>query len=298
MEAQSVWILVSAPRQPSSQERQIAKEDDGSVRPFDLWVADAAGEAAPHRLATGLMNWHGLYGRSDGQPLWWKDGRELLVLSEEGATRTDRRGPGAALSMPVNNRLVAVEVRTGAERLLQSAADLHELMKREFAGLENEVAISAPSTPRDGERPAVLVMDYGRTFIISTLNSDGQLERLMTKEIPDGRIVGMSAPVWAPDGRRLAYFGWYSLKRMPFIEVLDLETGRVERVWQSTVYRKPGHWDISPNGEWVWVPVRDFDPVDGSVKRKLTFLASVERAGHVETIPGEVLDWCCVDGGN
>ncbi len=274
------------------------KEDDGSVPLYDLWVVAATGDAAPRRLAVGLMHWFGLFGRVDEQPLWWKDGADLLVLSGKAATRTDRRIGGAGLFMPVNNRLISVDVETGTARQLASALDLHGQMNGEFEGLADELAISAPSTPRDGGRPAFLVMDYRRTFVVNTLDRDGQLERLLTKEIPDGRMVGLSAPVWAPDGRRLAYFGWYGLKRKPFVEVLDIATGRVERVWESTVYRKPGHWDVSPDGEWVWVPVRDFDPVDGSVKRTLSFLASVERPGHVETIPGEVLDWCCFGGGN
>lgn len=94
----------------------------------------------------------------------------------------------------------------------------------------------------------------------------------------------------------MAYFGWYGLKRKPFIEVLDVATGRIDRVWESTVHRKPGHWDVSPDGEWVWVAVRELNPVDGSVIRTLSFLASVSQPGHVESIPNEILDWCCFGG--
>ena len=96
--------------------------------------------------------------------------------------------------MPVNNRLISVDLKTGDERQLASSLDLHRQMRREVADLEDEVVVSAPSTPRDGGNPALLVMDYGRTFSIATLSIDGQLEQLITKEIPDGRMVGLARP--------------------------------------------------------------------------------------------------------
>ena len=61
-------------------------------------------------------------------------------------------------------------------------------------------------------------------------------------------------------------------------------------------YPKPGHWDWSPDGEWVWIVVaeRIQEEYGGyRVPRDVSMLASVTRPGHVESVPGIILDWCC-----
>ena len=62
------------------------------------------------------------------------------------------------------------------------------------------------------------------------------------------------------------------------------------RVWESTEYRKPGHWDLSPDGEWVWIVVSTYHADDPRTTRDLSMVASVYQPGHVESIPGIILD--------
>ena len=268
--------------------------DSRTVRHFDLWVADVAGGAAPRRLATGLMDWSYFTGRHAESIAWSKDGAELLVLSADGAEWIERRGRGYGLWGPVNNRLVSVDVETGEERVLASSEDLHRRLEAEVEALANEVVVSAAGTPRDGGPVAFLVMDYEQAYGIGLLDEDGRLDRLVVETAPERHTVHMGAPVWSPDGKRLAYFGWYMTIQKPFIDVLDVATGAIDRVWESTEYRKPGHWDLSPDGKWVWIVVSINHPDDPRLERDLSMFASVERAGHVEPVEGIVLDWCCV----
>ena len=73
-------------------------------------------------------------------------------------------------------------------------------------------------------------------------------------------------------------------------------TNAITRIWESQKYPKPGHWDWSPDGEWVWIVVaeRIQEEYGGyRVPRDISMLASVTRPGHVESVPGIILDWCC-----
>ena len=268
-----------------------------TVDRFDLWVADVGGGEAPRCIATGLMDWRDMYGRDAESIAWSEDGTRVLALSADGAEWIERRGSGYWVYGPVNNRLVSVDVETGEERELASSLDLHQRLKGEVEVLAAEVVVSAAATPRDGRPAAFLVMDYERAYGIGLLDSDGRLDRLVVETAPGRNTVRMGAPVWFPDGVRLAYFGWYTNIQKPFIDVLDVATGAIDRVWESTEYRKPGHWDLSPDGKWVWIVVSTYHPDDPRLTRDLSMLASVERSGHVELVPGIVLDWCCVRPG-
>ena len=265
--------------------------------PRDLWVADFGGGAAPRRLATGLMDWFDMFGRDAESIVWSEDGTRVLALSADGAEWIERRGSGYWVYGPVNNRLVSVDVETGEERELASSLDLHQRLEGEVDALAAEVVVSAAATPGDGGPAAFLVMDYEHAYGIGLLDADGRLDRLVVETAPGRNTVWMGAPVWSPDGTRLAYFGWYMTIRMPFIDVLDVATGAIDRVWESTEYRKPGHWDLSPDGKWVWIVVSTYHPDDPRLTRDLSMLASVDRPGHVELVPGIVLDWCCVRPG-
>ena len=267
------------------------------MRRYDLWVEDVAGGAAARRIATGMMRSFGLYGRDAESIAWSKDGTKILALSADGAKWVERRWGGYGLSGPVNNRLVSVDVETGEERVLASSLDLHRRLEGEVDVLAAEVVVSAAATHRDGVRAAFLVMDYERAYGIGLLDADGRLERLVVETAPDRHTVHMSAPVWSPDGARLAYFGWYMNIQKPFIDVLNVATGAIDRVWESTEYRKPGHWDISPDGKWVWIVVSTDHPDDPRLTTDLSMLASVDRPGHVELVDGIVLDWCYVGPG-
>ena len=264
--------------------------EEGKVAQYDLWVAGVAEKIVPRRISSELMRMSGLFGRYDEDVVWWRNGAELLVLSAEGA-RWVRR---AQLNMPGNNGLVSVDRVSGIRREVANPMELRRRLSEVFPDVEGEVAISWATTPKSHDRAAFLVMDYGRTYAILLINREGEVDQMIGREVPDGYMVGMGAPHWSADGGRLAYFGWNGQKRTPFIEVLDVASGRIDRVWQSGRYPKPGHWDISPDGQWVWVPVNDFNLVDGTIKRSQTFLASVDRPGHIETIQGTMLDWCCV----
>ena len=271
--------------------------DSQTVRRRDLWVADIGGGGVPRRLATGLMDWFDIYGRDAESIAWSQDGTKVLALSADGAEWIERRGSGYWVYGPVNNRLVSVDVETGEERELASSLDLHQRLKGEVDVLAAEVVVSAAATPRDGRPAAFLVMDYERAYGIGLLDGDGRLDRLVVETAPGRNTVRMGAPVWFPDGVRLAYFGWYTNIQKPFIDVLDVATGAIDRVWESTEYRKPGHWDLSPDGKWVWIVVSTYHPDDPRLTRDLSMLASVERSGHVELVDGIVLDWCCVGPG-
>ena len=263
--------------------------DEEKVPQYDLWVAEVAEKIVPRRISSELLRMVGLSGRYDEDVVWWRNGAELLVLSAEGA-RWVRR---AQLNMPGNNGLVSVDRVSGIRREVANPMELRRRLSEVFPDVEGEVAISWATTPKSHDRAAFLVMDYGRTYAILLINREGEVDQMIGREVPDGYMVGMGAPHWSADGGRLAYFGWNGQKRTPFIEVLDVASGRIDRVWQSGRYPKPGHWDISPDGQWVWVPVNDFNLVDGTFKRSQTFLASVDRPGHIETIQGTILDWCC-----
>ena len=236
--------------------------DSQTVRRRDLWVADIGGGGVPRRLATGLMDWFDIYGRDAESIAWSQDGTKVLALSADGAEWIERRGSGYWVYGPVNNRLVSVDVETGEERELASSLDLHQRLKGEVDVLAAEVVVSAAATPRDGRPAAFLVMDYERAYGIGLLDGDGRLDRLVVETAPGRNTVRMGAPVWFPDGVRLAYFGWYTNIQKPFIDVLDVATGAIDRVWESTEYRKPGHWDLSPDGKWVWIVVSTYHPDD------------------------------------
>ena len=271
--------------------------DSQTVRRYDLWVEDVAGGAAARRIATGLMRSFGLYGRYAESIAWSGDGKKILALSAAGAEWIELRGPGYGVAGPANNRLVRIDVDTGDERVLASSVDLHQRLGAEVNPAADQVVVSAASTPGDAERAAFMAMDYERAYGIGLLDADGRLERLVVETAPDRHTVHMSAPVWSPDGARLAYFGWYMNIQKPFIDVLDVATGDIVRVWESTEYRKPGHWDISPDGKWVWIVVSTDHPDDPRLTTDLSMLASVDRPGHVELVDGIVLDWCYVDPG-
>ena len=271
--------------------------DSETVRRRDLWVADIGGGGVPRRLATGLMDWFDIYGRDAESIAWSKDGAEILALSADGAERIERRGSSYEMSGPVNNRLVSVDVETGEARVLASSVDLHRRLKQEGDLLADEVVVSAAATPRDGGPAAFVVMDYERVYGIGLLSDDGRIDRLVVETAPGRNTVRMGAPVWSADGARVAYFGWYMTIQTPFIDVLDVATGAIDRVWTSTEYRKPGHWDLSPDGKWVWIVVSTYHPENPRSTKDLSMLASVDRPGHVELVDGIVLDWCCVRSG-
>ena len=271
--------------------------DSQTVRLYDLWVADVRGGGATRRLATGLMDWFDIYGRDAESIAWSQDGTKVLALSADGAQRIERRGSGYEMSGPANNRLVSVDLETGEERELASSLDLHRRLKQEVDLLADEVVVSAAATPRDRGPAAFLVMDYARVYGIGLLADDGRIDRLVIETAPGRNTVRMGAPVWSADGARGAYFGWYMSIQTPFIDVLDVATGAIDRVWTSTEYRKPGHWDLSPDGKWVWIVVSTYHPDNPRSTRDLSMLANVDRPGHVELVDGIVLDWCCVRPG-
>ena len=265
---------------------------------FDLWVAEVAGEAAPRRLATGLMDWFDMYGRYAESISWSMDGKRILALSARDIERIEKRGPGYTMSGPVNNRLVSVDLKTGEELELANSIDLHRRLRREADTLAEQVVVSAAATPSDDGAAAFLVMDYERVYGIGLLGADHRLDQLKVEVLPGRSAVRMGAPVWSPNGARLAYFGWDMRARMPFIDILHVGTGGIDRVWESTEYRKPGHWDLSPDGEWAWIVVSTYHADDPRTTRDLSMVASVYQPGHVESIPGIILDWCCTNRKN
>ena len=276
----------------------LARADDWDLdsqppRRFDLWVADVASEVAPRRLVTGIMDWFDMYGRYAQSIAWSMDGKRVFALSAKGAEWIEKRGPGYEIYGPVNNRLVSVDLESGEEHQLASSLDLQQRLMGGVGDLANGVVVSAAATPRYGGQTAFLAMDYERVYGIGLMNADRRLERLVVETAPGRHTVRMGAPVWSPDGTQLAYFGWYMTSRTPFIDVLDVGTGDIYRVWESTEHRKPGHWDFSPDGEWVWIVVSTNHPDDPRTTRDLSVLASVELPGHVESVPGIILDWCC-----
>ena len=114
---------------------------------FDLWVAVVAGEAAPRRLATGLMDWVGMSGRYAESISWSMDGKRILALSARDIEWIEKRGPGYTMYGPVNNRLVSVDLKTGEELELANSIDLHRRLRREADTLAEQVAVSAAATP-------------------------------------------------------------------------------------------------------------------------------------------------------
>ena len=271
---------------------QKVRDDKPTV--FDLWVADTLGEAPPRRVAADLMDWFDFFGRYADSFAWWKNSASILALSSDDVIWIERK---YQLRGPVNNRLVSIDLATNEKSELLISSKLHQRISREVSALEDEVVISAPATTKDGDRAAFLAMDYMNVFSVGTLDSDGQLERLVTVEMPEKELVSMGAPVWSPDDTRLAYFGWrWRPTVKAFIEVLDPSTDAITRVWESQKYPKPGHWDWSPDGEWVWIVVaeRSQEEYGGyRVPRDISMLASVTHPGHVESVPGIILDWCC-----
>ena len=143
-------------------------------------------------------------------------------------------------------------------------------LRREADTLAEQVVVSAAATPSDDGAAAFLVMDYERVYGIGLLGADHRLDQLKVEVLPGRSAVRMGAPVWSPNGARLAYFGWDMRARMPFIDILHVGTGGIDRVWESTEYRKPGHWDLSPDGEWVWIVVSTYHADDPRTTRDLS----------------------------
>ena len=262
---------------------------------YELWVTDGGAETSPRRVGPDLMYWFDFFGRRADGFAWWRDGTSVLALPSEGVVRIGRKNQ---LWGAVNNRLVSIDLTTGVESELVTSSDLHGEMKREAPTLEDEVVISAPASTKDGDRAAFLAMDYMNVYSVGMIDSDGRLERLVTVPTSDDRdLVVMGAPVWSPDDARIAYFRWkWQPSVKASVEVVDLSTEAITRVWESVQYPKPGHWDWSPDGEWTWViaAVRTGEQDGGDrVPRDVSMLASVTQPGHVETVNGIVLDWCC-----
>ena len=267
---------------------------DELPKKYDLWVTDSESGTSPRHVASDLMHWFDFFGRYADGFAWWENGTSILALSSDDVIWIERK---YQLRGPVNNRLVSVDLATNEKSELLISSKLHHRISREVSALEDEMVISAPATTKDGDRAAFLAMDYMNVFSVGTLDSDGQLERLVTVEMPEKELVSMGAPVWSPDDTRLAYFGWrWRPTVKAFIEVLDPSTDAITRVWESQKYPKPGHWDWSPDGEWIWIVVaeRSQEEYGGyRVPRDISMLASVTRPGHVESVPGIILDWCC-----
>ena len=274
-------------------ERQ--KDARTSAFSWDLWLTDLEAEAVRRRVATGLMLWGDPFGRSGKSIAWWNKGMEILALSLDGVAVIERSVSDASLRAEVNNQLVSVDVTTGGVRYVARSEDLHERIARRTIGLEDEVVISAAATHLEHDKAAFLVMDYGRIYGIGVLNGDGQLEQFVTRDVPNGQQVRMGAPVWSPDGTRFAYFGWQWKPRwIAYIEVFDVRAGEIQRVWESEHYVKPGHWDWSPDGRWIWIVVETSHPDDLRITRDRSLLVSVDQPGYIVSIHGIVLDWCCV----
>ena len=261
---------------------------------YDLWVTDSESGTSPRHVASDLMHWFDFFGRYADGFAWWKNSASILALSSDDVIWIERK---YQLRGRVNNRLVSVDLTTNEKSELLISSNLHQRISQEVSALEDEMVISAPATTKGGDRAAFLAMDYMNVFSVGTLDSDGQLERLVTVEMPEKELVSMGAPVWSPDDKRLAYFGWrWRPTVKAFIEVFDMSTNAITRIWESQKYPKPGHWDWSPDGEWVWIVVaeRSQEEYGGyRVARDISMLASVTHPGHVESVPGIILDWCC-----
>ena len=271
---------------------QKVRDDKPTV--FDLWVTDSESGTSPRHVASDLMHWFDFFGRYADGFAWWENGTSILALSSDDVIWIERK---YQLRGRVNNRLVSVDLTTNEKSELLISSKLHQRISREVSALEDEVVISAPATTKDGDRAAFLAMDYMNVYSVGTLDSDGQLERLVTVEMPEKELVSMGAPVWSPDDTRLAYFGWrWRPTVKAFIEVFDPSTEAITRVWESVQYPKPVYWDWSPDGEWIWIiaAVRVEERHGGvRVPRDVSMLASVTHPGHVEPVHGIVLDWCC-----
>ena len=267
---------------------------DELPKKYDLWVTDSESGTSPRHVASDLMHWFDFFGRYADSFAWWKNSASILALSSDDVIWIERK---YQLRGRVNNRLVSVDLTTDEKSELLISSNLHQRISQEVSALEDEMVISAPATTKGGDRAAFLAMDYMNVFSVGMLDSDGQLERLVTVEMPEKELVSMGAPVWSPDDTRLAYFGWrWRPTVKAFIEVLDPSTDAITRVWESQKYPKPGHWDWSPDGEWIWIVVaeRSQEEYGGyRVPRDISMLASVTRPGHVESVPGIILDWCC-----
>ena len=267
---------------------------DELPKKYDLWVTDSESGTSPRHVASDLMHWFDFFGRYADGFAWWENGTSILALSSDDVIWIERK---YQLRGRVNNRLVSVDLTTNEKSELLISSKLHHRISREVSALEDEVVISAPATTKGGDRAAFLAMDYMNVYSVGTLDSDGQLERLVTVEMPEKELVSMGAPVWSPDDTRLAYFGWrWRPTVKAFIEVFDISTNAITRIWESHEYPKPGHWDWSPDGEWVWIVVaeRSQEEYGGyRVPRDISMLASVTHPGHVESVPGIILDWCC-----
>ena len=191
---------------------------DELPKKYDLWVTDSESGTSPRHVASDLMHWFDFFGRYADGFAWWENGTSILALSSDDVIWIERK---YQLRGPVNNRLVSVDLATNEKSELLISSNLHQRISQEVSALEDEMVISAPATTKDGDRAAFLAMDYMNVFSVGMLDSDGQLERLVTVEMPEKELVSMGAPVWSPDDTRLAYFGWrWRPTVKAFIEVL------------------------------------------------------------------------------
>lgn len=272
-------------------------QKDGATLDFswDLWVMDVQTGDASRRRATGLMQWDDPFGRDGGSLAWLGSEGPLLVLTLDGARVIDIHVPDAYLRALVNNQLASVDLKTGSIVTMASPREFRSKMTQLAGDLQEGIASSAAATPTEPRRAAFLTMDYGGTYGIGVLDAHGQLVQFVTEVVPNGQHVRMGAPRWSPDGTRFAFFGWQWRPRwIAFIEVFDVATGRIDRIWESDVYVKPGHWDWSPDGEWIWIVVETSHVDDPRRTRDLSLVVSAMEPGYVEPVPGIIVDWCCV----
>ena len=54
------------------------------------------------------------------------------------------------------------------------------------------------------------------------------------------------------------------------MEAFDTTTGCFDRIWESKEYPKPAHWNLSPDGEWVWIVVSIRRDDDDRLNQDLT----------------------------
>ena len=155
---------------------------------YDLWVTDSESGTSPRHVASDLMHWFDFFGRYADGFAWWENGTSILALSSDDVIWIERK---YQLRGPVNNRLVSVDLATNEKSELLISSNLHQRISQEVSALEDEMVISAPATTKDGDRAAFLAMDYMNVFSVGTLDSDGQLERLVTVEMPEKELAGI-----------------------------------------------------------------------------------------------------------